>query len=158
MIIRTATLDDLPAIIDMGERLQRESRGFEPLLTFNWQQAYGHYSEEMSNENAKIIVAVDADGALLGYQYSYVVTLDYLPEKNRECTLEALYVKPECRGKGVGSELVRRAEQWGVEEMKVDRIKAGIYADNVASEAVHLRAGFRPYYTEYIKLCGTSGQ
>lgn len=154
--IRNATNDDLDAIINMGEKLQNESKNYEPLLTFDWQQSYDHYRKELENSSARIGVAVDADGVVAGYQYSYISTLDYLATANRECVLEALYVKPEYRGKGIAKELVKGAEQWAISEMKVNRIKAGIYAGNRASETVHLKDGFVPYYTEYIKLANTN--
>lgn len=156
MTIRIATVDDLKTIIDMGSQLQNESKDYEPFLTFDWQQAYDHYQKELSSDNARIIVAIDAEGDIAGYQYSYVTTLDYLSKKNRECIFEALYVKPEYRGRGMATELLRSAERWAVRDMKVDRIKAGIYSGNVASEAAHRKDGFQPYYTEYIKLSSTN--
>lgn len=154
--VRTATENDLNAIIDMGEQLQNESKDYEPLLTFDWQQSYDHYRKELENNSARISIATDNDGVIAGYQYSYISVLDYLATDNRECTLEALYVRPEYRGKGIAKELVENAEQWAISEMRVNRIKAGIYTGNRASEQVHLKDGFVPYYTEYIKLTNTS--
>lgn len=152
MIIRNATKDDLPEVIDMGARLQEESKEFELLLTFNWQESYDHYTKELENKQARIIVACESDGMLTGYQYSYLTLLDYLSANNRECIMEALYVKPEYRGRGIATALVKQAEQWAITEMKADRLKAGIYAGNEASERVHKKAGFMPYYTDYVKI------
>ncbi len=154
--IRIATRDDLVSIIDMGEQLQNESKDYEPLLTFDRQQSYDHYSKELVNNSARIIAAVDSDDVPVGYQYSYISVLDYLSTDNRECVLEALYVKPEYRGKSIAKELEKNAEQWAISEMKVNRIKAGIYAGNRASEHVHLKDGFVPYYIEYVKRANTN--
>jgi GNAT superfamily N-acetyltransferase len=151
MIIRNATKDDVREVIDMGVQLQEESKEFEPLLIFDWQASYDHYAKELENKQARIIVACDSGGTITGYQYSYLTILDYLSENNRECILEAIYVKPEFRGRGIARALVQSAEQWAVREMKADRIKAGIYVGNEASEGVHVKGGFTPYYTEYIK-------
>ena len=152
MVIRDATHDDLGAIIDMGEQLQNESREFEPLLLFKWQNSFDHYAAELRNQNAKIIVADDPVAGIVGYQYSYMTTLDYLARQNNECTLEALYVSPDFRGQGIAKELVQHAERWAINEKKADRIKAGIYVGNTTSEAIHIKAGFTPYYTEYVKV------
>ena len=149
--LHTATVADLDEVIAMGEQLQEESKPYEPLLVFDREQSHNHYRKELSNEMARIIVAVNESGELVGYQYSYVSVLEYLAEANRECVLEALYVKPDYRGKGIAKLLVQNAEYWAVTEMKANRIKAGIYSGNVASEQVHLKDGFVPYYTEYIK-------
>ncbi len=140
----------------MGKQLQDESRDYEPNLTFDWQQSYDHYLKELGNKEARIIVAIDPSGVINGYQYSYMSTLDYLAQDNRECTLEALYVKPEYRNKGIAKALVQDAEQWAITKMKASRIRAGIYTGNTSSEIVHIKNGFNPYYTEYIKLINTS--
>ena len=150
--IRNATYDDLKTIIDMGEDLQNESREFEPLLVFKWQDSFDHYATELRNQNAKIIVAEDPTAGVVGYQYSYVTLLDYLERQNTECTLEALYVSSDFRGQGIAKELVRHAERLAIDEKKADRIMAGIYVGNAASEAVHIKDGFTPYYTEYVKF------
>lgn len=149
--LRTATPDDLDALIAMGEALQDESRTHEPLLSFDRQQSRDHYAKELQNPHAKITVALDENSTVIGYHYSYVTTLDYLHAHNRECVFEAVYVQPEYRGKGIAKELTKDAERWAFETMDADRIKSGVYVGNAASEELHTREGFVPYYTEFIK-------
>lgn len=155
MNIRQATLSDLPTVIQLGEHLQDESREHEPLLTFDFEQSLKHYTDELANANARIIVA-EHNGEIVGYQYSYVTELDYLSQNNRQCTLEALYVLPDYRHQGIGSALMREAEAWAINVCHADRILANIYSGNSASAAIHIADGFVPYCTEYIKVINTS--
>jgi GNAT superfamily N-acetyltransferase len=149
--IRQATMIDLDEIIVLGEMLQNDSKDFEPKLIFNREESFKHYKAEMENANALIIVA-EKDNKIVGYQYSFVTELDYLSDSNMECTLEALYVLPDNRSMGIGKQLVAHAEDWAVNTKKVNRIKANIYCGNTASEELHIKNGFKPYNTEYIKL------
>src|SRR5690606_15802298 len=114
-------------------------------------EAYSRYADELKNDNARIVVAVDANSVIIGYQHSFVSELDYLSNNNVECTFEAIYVKPEYRRQGVAKMLLQDAEQWAISK-GASRFKAGIYTGNIASEEAHLNNGFHPYYMEYIKI------
>jgi GNAT superfamily N-acetyltransferase len=151
MQIRKASKEELDTIIDMGKAMQDESMEYEPRLIFNQKESYNHYLNELSNPRALIIVAVDQNNDIAGYQYSFMSKLDYLSSSNNECTMEALYVLPKFRRQGIGKLLTRFAEDWAVNEQQADRIRANIYSGNRASEVVHESAGFVPYNIEYIK-------
>lgn len=151
MNIRLATIQDLDEVISMGEELQNDSRKYEPRLTFDREASFNHYKNELQNPDARIIVACDEDGLLMGYQYSYKQTVDHLSDKNIECVIEALYVLPICRGRGIGLALVKDIENYAISEWKVNRFKANIYSQNEQSISLHKKEGFIPYCTEFIK-------
>ena len=153
--ITEATRDDLPMVIHLGEQLQNESMEYEPRLIFNYDKSYKHYEGELSSENARIIIAV-VDNAIVGYQYSFITTLDYLAQDARECTFEALYVVPEFRHCGVGAALMHDAESWATNTKCVNRIKASIYSANDLSRSMHEKDGFVAYCTEYIKFVNSN--
>lgn len=149
-IIRLATENDLQSIVHLGEMLQNDSQQFEPDLLFNSDTSLEHYNSELSNENALIIVAVDSD-EIVGYQYSFISTLDYLIKNNLECTFEAIYVLPAWRSQGIGDQLVNYSESWAINDKRVNRLKANIYSNNKASEGLHIKRSFTPYNIEYIR-------
>ena len=155
MIIRKATAKDLDKIIDLGQDLQNDSKKFEPLLIFDRGQSLAHYKNELSNDGALIIVA-ENNGKIIGYQYSFTNELDYLSKKNKECTLEAIYVIPEYRSRGIGGKLMEFAENWAINTCHVNRIKANIYTDNESSIALHVNNGFKPYCSEYLKIINSN--
>lgn len=55
--------------------------------------------------------------------------------------VEGLYVEPFARGRGVGSALMRRAEEWS-RERGFTELASDTEIDNAASLAFHRRAGF----------------
>lgn len=148
---RKAAKDDIAAIIELGEKLQNESKEFEPRLNFNKDEATDHYTKELYNDDALIIVA-ENDKKIVGYQYSFIKRLDHLDSDNLECTFEAIYVIPEQRSKGIAKKLMNFSENWAINDKKVNRIKSNIYAGNTKSENLHLKNGFAPYCSQYIKI------
>lgn len=148
--IRRAAEKDISDIIALGRMLQNESRAFEPELIFDQEEAYRHYKKELTNDDAFIMVA-EADSKIIGYQYSYIKALDYLKKNNLECTLEALYVVPDCRCRGVASKLISEAENWAIHIKNVARLKANIYTGNTPSENLHIQRGYSVYCSEYLK-------
>ncbi len=149
--IRKATINDIETVINLGSLLQDESKIYEPNLIFDRKSAIEHYSAELNNDDALIIVA-EIDNKIIGYQYSYITKLDYLDTKNIECTFEAIILLPEYRSKGVGKQITTVSEKWAVQDKKANRISATIYNGNIASEQLHLNDGFKPHSTSYVKL------
>ena len=151
LTIRKANIEDITKIIDLGEKLQNESKEFETNLIFNKDEAMERYKNELQNDNALIIVA-EEDKEIIGYQYNFISELDYLSHDNLECTFEAIYIIPEQRAKGISKKLMAFSENWAINDKKVNRIKSNIYSGNIKSEKLHEVYGFKSYNIEYIKL------
>lgn len=151
IIIRKASRQELDIVIELGEMLQNESKEYEPELTFDKQTAINHYGKEINNNQSLIIIA-EYNSEIIGYQYSYTHKLDYLAAHNLECVFEAIYVMPNWRSKGTASKLISFSEDWAINRMHADRIKANIYTANSVSEKLHVNNGFTPHSTEYIKI------
>ncbi len=149
--IRKATINDIETVIDLGSLLQDDSKIYEPDIIFDRKSAIEHYSAELNNDDALIIVA-EIDNKIIGYQYSYITKLDYLDTQNIECTFEAIILLPEYRSKGIGKQITTVSEKWAVQDKKANRISATIYSGNTASEQLHLNEGFKPHSTSYVKL------
>ena len=149
--IRKATINDIETVIDLGSLLQDDSKIYEPDIIFDRKSAIEHYSAELNNDDALIIVA-EIDNKIIGYQYSYITKLDYLDTQNIECTFEAIILLPEYRSKGIGKQITTVSEKWAVQDKKANRISATIYSGNTASEQLHLNEGIKPHSTSYVKL------
>jgi L-amino acid N-acyltransferase YncA len=84
-------------------------------------------------------LAAEEDGEVVGFAALAPVSSR---EAYRGVAENSVYVSERARGKGVGSqllgELVRRAEEAGIWT-----IQTSIFPENLASLAVHMRAGFR---------------
>lgn len=84
-------------------------------------------------------VALDPAGRLLGWVAASAVSERRVYAGVVE---HSVYVHPDARGRGVGG-LLLRALIGSTEAAGVWTIQSGIFPENAASLAVHLRAGFR---------------
>ncbi|MXR51865.1 GNAT family N-acetyltransferase [Halovenus sp. WSH3] len=64
--------------------------------------------------------------------------------------IENLYVRPECRGEGTGSELLAAAER-RLEDRGVDTVALNVMADNDAARKFYRRHGYAPHRLEVEK-------
>ncbi|MBA4791958.1 MAG: N-acetyltransferase [Rhizobiales bacterium] len=138
MLIRPATPDDIPAIAAIyGEAVRTGTASFE---------LEPPTAEEMLRRQAAVIaggypyiVALDADGALLGYAYASA----FRPRIAYRFTVEnSVYVDPTAQGRGVGralmDDLIARCEASGFRQMVA--VIGG--SDNLGSIALHRACGF----------------
>lgn len=140
MKLRVATKDDVPILVEMGEKFIKESptytqRGFIPEKTamhFNW----------LLEGNGVIFVAEifgEIVGAFIGgittdWQSEHKLAFDYV-----------MYVKPEHRTSGVAKELVNAFVLWA-KEMGADRINCGTatMVNTKQCAALYESLGFTP--------------
>jgi L-amino acid N-acyltransferase YncA len=84
-------------------------------------------------------VAVDDDGTVIGWVAATAVSERCVYAGVVE---HSVYVSPTARGKGVGRALLARLVQ-STEAAGIWTIQSGIFPENLASIALHDRAGFR---------------
>jgi L-amino acid N-acyltransferase YncA len=85
------------------------------------------------------IVAVDADGAVLGWAAVSAVSSRCV---YRGVVEHSLYVSARARGRGVGRALLQRLVD-STEAAGIWTIQSGIFPENAASLALHEKLGFR---------------
>ena len=139
-LIRPAGLDDLPALTDIynhyvvNTAITFDLRPFEPAERRAW------FDDHAPTGRHRLIVAVDANGAVLGY----ATTSRWRPKAAYDTTVEAsVYCSPSSVGRGCGSALYAALFE-GIATEDVHRIVAGVSLPNPASIKLHERFGFRP--------------
>lgn len=106
LIVREATVDDVPALVAMGQRFRNETI-YATRLPENTAQM-GEIARRLIVEDNGHVLVVDRDGALVG-----TIGLLVFPHHFSGALTAAelfFWVNPEHRGHGV--RLLRRAEQW----------------------------------------------
>ncbi|QOS12512.1 N-acetyltransferase [Haloferax sp. Atlit-4N] len=119
-------------------------------------EALDYRTEQVEAENTRMFVAVAAAGAesdsaersLRGYVT--VADADSPPvfARGSVAKVKELYVAPEARGEGVGTELLERAHEWG-RDRGCERAALSVHADNDAARSCYESMG---YETRYLKL------
>jgi L-amino acid N-acyltransferase YncA len=136
-VIRDAVNDDIAAIVEIYNEVVAHTMAVwsDTLVTTEDRHAW------LAERHARgfPVLVVEQDGRVVGFA-SFG---DFRPWPGYRHTVElSIYVAAECRGRGIGRqllvELVVRARQLGKRTMI-----AGIEASNVASLALHERLGFR---------------
>ena len=137
--IRTATADDLPALVDIYNYYVINTPITFDLQPFTVDTRRPWFDDHQTSSRHRLVVAVDADDRVIGYATSS----RWRPKAAYDRTVESsVYCRHDAVGCGVGSLLYAALfEQLAAEE--VHRIVAGATMPNDASVALHKRFGFR---------------
>lgn len=121
MHIRSATLADIPDLLEFGQRLVTESptfaqRGFDSV------KAAAHFKNLIAGPAAGVVFVVEIEGGIVGgfaggiaedWQSHHKLAFDYV-----------LYVLPDCRKTGAGALLIEAFIHWA-KAMGAGRIQCG---------------------------------
>ena len=132
MFVRTATIQDLDTLVDFGKRLTQESAKFS-IQGFDEDRAIQLFSH-LINKHESIFLVCDEHSNPVG---GLIVCIDVDWRTNQRLAFEqGVYVLPEYRATGSGSELVRHFIEWA-KLNNADRIQlgtiSGIHADKTVS-------------------------
>ena len=133
MLVRTATIQDLGTLVDFGKRLTQESPKFRA-QGFDEDQAIKLFTYLIQGNESIFIVCDEYDnpvGTLIG-------CLDIDWRTNHRLAFEqGVYVLPEYRASGVGSELVQYFIEWA-KINNADRIQLGTISGIHADKTINL--------------------
>ncbi len=139
MIIRPATLSDLPNITEMLNHYIRHTPVTFDIQPFTWEQRKPWFEEHSKGGRYRMLLAEDPDGRFLGYTTSGV----FRSKEAYQTTVEvSIACHPHATGKGIGSRLYEELfALLAIED--VNRVVAGITQPNEASNALHQKFGFK---------------
>lgn len=124
-MIRDATLDDLPALLLLGERMHSESPHFSR-GTFSAQRLEATLRHVLAGPDNLLAMAI-AGGKLAGVAVGIIVP--HWCSADMIATDLAIYVYPEHRGSMLGACLVKHFKRWGLkakEAGRVTSVQAGV--------------------------------
>ena len=138
--IRPAGPDDLAELLDIYNHYVRETAitfDIEPLTQRAWRAWFGKFGE--TGPHRLLVAADSAGGQLLAYAYTSQFRAKPAYDPSVEVTV---YTAPGEAGKGLATALYR-ALFVAIAREDVHRAYAAIVTPNPASEALHVRFGFR---------------
>jgi ribosomal protein S18 acetylase RimI-like enzyme len=144
-VIRIATLDDLPALSDLGTELMISEMSFDPQYNQQWYHSAAgkkYLRREVSAKN-HICFLAEIDGKAVGYASCKMLPVDSSrPLKRAE--LDNLVISEKYRKHGIGHELVDAFKKWAVEN-GAKRIKVIVNAHNLGGIKFYENTGFREH-------------
>ncbi|MFI5270632.1 MAG: GNAT family N-acetyltransferase [Candidatus Saccharimonadales bacterium] len=142
-VIRIATLDDLPALSDLGTELMISEKNFDPQYNQQWYHSAAgkkYLLREVSGKN-HICFLAEIDGRAVGYASCKMLPVDSSrPLKRAE--LDNLVTSEKYRMHGIGHELVDAFKKWAAEN-GAKRIKVIVNAYNEGGIKFYENTGFR---------------
>jgi aminoglycoside 6'-N-acetyltransferase I len=133
--IRPATSADADAWLRMRKALWPDHEG-----AWHSDEVRQYFAGELRMP-LEVLIACDASGAAIGFAELNIRAYAEGCETDRVAFLEGWYVDSHVRRQGVGSALIRAAEDWG-RAQGCTEFGSDALADNTVSTEAHKAAGF----------------
>jgi len=136
---RTAIIDDLAIIAELWDYMCRTE---ENCGEDEYSEILNMSREVLTNSEKAMFIAFDGDNAA-GFSHVYIrKEWCWTEHENGPFGyLDTIYVRPDCRKKGIAQTLVRMCEDWAREKDCVE-FASDCDLDNTNSLAFHLGIGF----------------
>lgn len=157
MQVRTATLEDIPALVDMGQALHAESPRYGS-MPFNAKKVEQLAARVVSGQAPNAHVLVADDGGVLAGMFVGVLAERWFNDEWFATDL-TVYVRPERRGSTAFPRLLKAFEAWALERgMTNAAIGISTEIDGARAVATYEKAGYRlAGYTMVKDLCALKG-
>lgn len=140
MIVRKAETDEIDILLEFEQGIVKAERPFDCTLKTG-EIHYYDLRELILSPDAEVLVAV-MDEKIVGSGYAQIREADDYLKHEHYAHLGFMYVKPECRGKGVIQAILEELKKWslaqGVSELQLD-----VYDANSAAVKAYEKAGFK---------------
>ena len=145
LLIRRATREDLPILLDFEQAIVEFERQFDPTLAAA-DVSYYDLAGMIEAPLVELLVAV-IDHDVIGSGYARLEESKVYLRHRRHAYLGFMYVVPSRRGTGVNQQLIAALTRW-VESQQVHELRLDVYHDNQAAVRAYEKAGFRRHLTE----------
>jgi GNAT superfamily N-acetyltransferase len=157
--IRAATVADYPracVLLDQLDEFHRERLPWLLRTPPTPPRGEQYFSDLITSEDSVVFVAETHD--VIGIAITFLRTAPdlsiFIPQ--RWGVLDALAVAAECRRAGVGTRLVRAAEQW-TRQKGVPWLELGVYEFNADARKFYERLGYLPLSSKLKKTLSNDG-
>ena len=144
LIIRPATPNDLPSLLNFEQSLINSERPFDETMIA---EEFHYYDLALLIEDpeAEVLVA-EVDRVPVGSGHVRIKEGDHYNQFERFAFLGFMYVEPEHRGKGINqmiiSELIKWASDRGLKECRLQ-----VYDENIVAIRAYEKSGFKRLLT-----------
>lgn len=140
--IRTATVNDLPVLLEFEQGVIAAERPFDGTLKEDPVQYYD--LEFMINAEHVELVVAEIDGIVAGSGYIRIETSKLYHKHAQHGYLGFMYVRPEYRGKGINNRIMDVLRQWALSK-NIQELRLEVYAGNLPAIRAYTKTGFTHY-------------
>lgn len=139
ILVRTATLSDLPILRRFEQGVILAERPFDPLIK-NDPVHYYDIEEMITAPHIEIVVA-ELAGELVGSGYARIERARHYLKHKQHAYLGFMYVEPAYRGKGVNQKVIEALKQWAISQ-NITELRLDVYDSNIAAIKAYEKTGF----------------
>ncbi|MBN9382710.1 MAG: GNAT family N-acetyltransferase [Chitinophagaceae bacterium] len=140
IIIRSATLEDVPVLLHFEQGLITAERPFDPTIRAGHVQYY-NIPVMITADHIQLVVA-ELDRVLIGCGYARIEqTGRHYLTHTQHAYLGFMYTEPAHRGKGVNRMIIAALEAWALER-NITEMTLEVYYDNKSAIRAYEQAGF----------------
>jgi ribosomal protein S18 acetylase RimI-like enzyme len=146
MLIRKATIDDLPLLLQFEQGIISAERPFDSTLRPG---AISYYDLKgfITSADVQVLVA-EINGEIAGSGYARIKNNpDTYYDFEKYAYLGFMYVLPAHRGKGVNQAIIEELKKWVAEQGLVE-IRLEVYSDNTGAIKAYEKVGFEKRMVE----------
>jgi GNAT superfamily N-acetyltransferase len=140
LILREATLEDLPQLLAFEQSLINTERPFDPTL----KEGEIHYYDirTMIVASDIYLVVAEADGRLIASGYARKDQAQPYLEFSHFAYLGFMYVDPAFRSQGINGKIMEVLKQWALKQ-KLTELRLEVYDENISAIKAYAKVGFK---------------
>lgn len=138
-IVRTATRDDLPTLLEFEQGIIKAERPYDPTLSPD-PISYYDIGELIDRKDAEVTV-VTFENKIVASGYAKIKLSKPYVYHEQHAFLGFMFVDPEHRGKGVNQLIVDELKRWA-KSKGLNEIRLEVYAENEGAIRAYKKANF----------------
>lgn len=139
MKFRTATLDDLPRLLELEQCVVEAERPFNDSIK-SGTAIYYDTKDLIVGDNSHMLIA-EVNGQIAATGYAQIRKSKVSLEHEYHGYLGFMFVLPEYRGQGINAKLIDKLVQW-CKEQDVNTLYLDVYAGNQSAIKAYEKVGF----------------
>ncbi|MGI9552678.1 MAG: GNAT family N-acetyltransferase [Aurantibacter sp.] len=145
IIIRKATTDDLPSLLEFEQGIIKFERPYDPTLEED-PISYYDLGALIKSENAEVLVA-EHNEKIVASGYAKIKRARHYLDHENYSYLGFMFTRPEFRGKGINKKIIEVLRGWSLSR-GLKEIRLTVYDDNVGAIKAYEKTGFKKHLIE----------
>ena len=137
--IKEAIKEDVKEINNLLTDLIQDERQYDENINKNY-IVKNYYEQFLDKKDSCIIVAKDENNTILGYGFGFIMDHGNVYD-NKMAQLDAVYIKPEYRKKGIARQIIQYFSEWS-KQNKALYIELKVCNNNKKAIELYEKEGF----------------